>query len=173
MDIIVKKMETEAEIRGKAWVHWSTWHEAFLGLVSPDFLRQLTLARCEKMAFSRTDGLLVAKDGDRVVGFVGYGTREEAPEAGEIFSLYVLSRYQGRGVGRQLMAAALRELAPYRQIVLWVLKKNTRAIRFYEKCGFAATGETMYSERCAATEIRMALERPEGQTAAPAPRFTP
>ena len=73
-------METEDEIRGKAFVHWRSCHEAYPGLVSWDYLDNFTLERAEKMAFSWTDGILVAKDGGRVIGFVGYGDRgEEAP----------------------------------------------------------------------------------------------
>ncbi len=29
----IKRMETEEEIRGKAFVHWKSWHEAYPGLV--------------------------------------------------------------------------------------------------------------------------------------------
>jgi ribosomal protein S18 acetylase RimI-like enzyme len=160
MNINIKKMETDEEIRGKAYVHWRGWHEAYPGLVSQDYLDKLTLERCEKMARSWTDGILIAKDGERVVGFVGYGDRsEEAPDVGEIFALYVLSEYYGSGVGQLLMEAGLEQLKGYPEVCLWVLKGNARAIRFYEKCGFCATGEEMTSPNIAAAEIRMARER--------------
>lgn len=156
MDITIKKVETEDEIRGKAFVHWRSWHEAYPGLISQDYLDNFTLERAEKMAFSWTDNIIVAKDGDCVIGFVGFGDRgEEAPGIGEVFALYVLSEYYGTGVGRILMEAALEQLKVYPQVCLWVLKENPRAIRFYEKCGFGASGEELFSERILATEIRM------------------
>ena len=162
MDIGIKKMETDEEIRGKAFVHWQSWHEAYPGMISRDYLDRFTLERAEKMAFSWTDTLIVAKDGDRVVGFVGYGDRgEEAPGIGEIFALYVLSEYYGTGVARALMEAGLAQLRDYPEVCLWVLKENGRAIRFYEKCGFRPTGEEMVSPNIAAAEIRMTLERAE------------
>ena len=131
MDIIIKKMETEDEIRGKAYVHWQAWHEAYPGLVSQDYLDGLTLEKCEAMAQSWPDRILVAKDNGRVIGFAGYGDRgDEAPEIGEVFSMYVLSEYYGKGVGQILMEAVLKQLKEYRQICLWVLKENKRAIRF-------------------------------------------
>ena len=43
MDIEIKKMETEEETRGKAYVHWRAWHEAYPGLVSQEYLDRLTL----------------------------------------------------------------------------------------------------------------------------------
>ena len=160
MDIQIKKMETDAEIRGKAHVHWRAWHEAYPGLVSEEYLEKLTPEKCEDMARRWTDGNLVAKDGDRVVGFVGYGDRgDEAPGVGEIFALYVLTEYYGTGVGRRLMEAALTKLRDYPEICLWVLKENRRAIRFYEKCGFRSTGEEMFSKTVAAWEVRMVLTR--------------
>ena len=156
MDITIKKMETEEEIRGKAFVHWSAWHEAYPGIVSEEYLEQLTLEKCEEMAGRWTDGILVAKDGDRVIGFVGFGDRGgEAPERGEIFAMYVLSEFYGTGVGRLLMEEALSRLRKYPEICLWVLRENRRAIRFYEKCGFRADGEEMLSPRVKAWEIRM------------------
>ena len=156
MSVTIKRMETEDEIRGKAFVHWRSWHEVYPGLVSRDYLDNFTLERAEKMAFSWTDGILVAKDGERVIGFVGFGNRgEEAPDTGEVFALYVLSEYYGTEVGKALFEAALEQLKGYPRICLWVLKDNPRAIRFYQKCGFAATGEEMLSPRIEATEIRM------------------
>ncbi len=156
MEITIKKIETPEEIKGKAYVHWKVWHEAYPGLVSRDYLNRFTLEKSERMAATWTDGILIAKDGERVVGFVGYGDRgEEAPGTGEIFALYVLSEYYGTGLGRRLMDAGLERLTAYTQVCLWVLKENKRAIRFYEKCGFGADGQEMYSSAIEAAEIRM------------------
>lgn len=160
MPIVIKKPETEDEIRGKAFVHWRASHEAEAGIVSPAWLESLTLEKCEQMAFCRTDDILIAKDGDQVVGFVFYGDRgSEAPGVGEIFALYVLPEYFGTGLGRRLMDAGLSQLADYPKICLWVLADNGRAIRFYEKCGFCPDGEAAISPRCGAKEIRMVLNR--------------
>ncbi len=158
--ITIKKMETDDEIRGKAYVHWQAWHEAYPGMVSQDYLDRFTLEKAEKMAFGWRDHLIVAKAEDRVIGFVGYGDRgEEAPGAGEIFALYILSEYYGTGVGKQLMDAGLEQLKAYPQICLWVLKENKRAIRFYEKCGFRPDGQEMFSKNVEAAEIRMVLRK--------------
>ena len=48
MGIILKKMETDEEIKGKAYVHWKSWHEAYVGIVSQEYLDKLTLEKCEK-----------------------------------------------------------------------------------------------------------------------------
>ena len=160
MSIIIKKMETDEEIRGKAFVHWRSWHEAYPELVSSDYLDRMTLEKCETLAFRWKDNILVAKDNGKVVGFVGYGNRgTEASDTGEIFALYVLSDYYGTGLGLRLMEEGMRRLVQYKRICLWVLKDNRRAIRFYEKCGFAPDGAEMYNETVSAAEIRMVMER--------------
>ena len=158
MDIILKKPETEEEIRGRAFVHWKAWHEAYPGIVSPDYLDRLTLEKCEQVAFSLADGCTVAMDGDRVIGFVSCGGQgRENPDTGEVFAIYVLAEYYGTGVGRMLMDAALEQLKDYRVICVHVLKDNGRAIRFYEKYGFQPDGEEQRIERLGASVVRMVL----------------
>lgn len=160
MNIIIKKMETDDEIKGKAFVHWKSWHEAYPGLVDQEYLDALTLEKCEKIAYSWPNNLIVAKHEGRVIGFIGYGDRgNEAPNTGEIFALYVLSEYYGKGVAQQLMKTGLEQLNNYSQICLWVLKENKRAIRFYQKCGFIPDGQELNSPNIGATEIRMVLAR--------------
>jgi ribosomal protein S18 acetylase RimI-like enzyme len=158
MNIIIKAMETEAEIRGKAYVHWKSWQEAYPGLVSPAYLEKLSLEKCEEIAFRRPENTLVAKDGERVLGFVCYGGGDD-PDTGEIFALYVLAAYYGTGLGRRLMDAGLERLRDCPEVRLWVLQGNARAIRFYEKCGFRPDGAEKELPALSAREIRMRLRR--------------
>lgn len=159
--IEIKRMETDDEIRGKAFVHWTCWHEVYAGVVSAAYLEKLTLEKCEQIAFQWRDSILVAKDAGRVVGFAGYGSDRNVPNAGELFALYVLPEYWGTGVAKQLFNAVSEQLSPFRTVGLWVLKENARAIRFYEKCGFSATGEEQVLPSVGATEIRMKRPNPK------------
>lgn len=162
MDIIVKKMMCDSEIRGKAYVHWKSWHEAYPGLVAQSYLDKLTLEKCEAIAYRWPDNILVAKDGEDVIGFVGFGKYrdDELPDAGEVFSIYILSRYYGQGVGSQLMREALNQLRDYPQTAVWVLKENQRAIRFYQRWGYRFDGreETLMLDS-PVIEARMILKR--------------
>ena len=162
MNIVMKKMESDDEIKGKAYVHWKSWQEAYPGLVDQRYLDSLTLDKCEKTAYRWLDNIIVAKDGDSVVGFVGYGKYrdDELENAGEVFSIYILSEYYGKGVGYRLMKAALSQLTEYPRIAVWVLKNNQRAIRFYERCGYRFDGrEEMLVLGSPVIEARMLLER--------------
>ena len=172
MNIVIKKMETDAEIKGKAYVHWKSWQEAYSGIVDQRYLDSLTLDKCEKIAFRRTDNVIIAKDGDSVIGFVGFGKyRNDELEnaglenaglenAGEVFAIYILSQYYGKGIGYRLMQTALSELADHSKIAVWVLKENTKAIRFYERCGYRFDGREQIIELgCPVVAARMVLER--------------
>ena len=127
----------------------------------------LTLDKCEKIAFRRTDNVIIAKDGDSVIGFVGFGKyRNDELEnaglenAGEVFAIYILSQYYGKGIGYRLMQTALSELADHSKIAVWVLKENTKAIRFYERCGYRFDGREQIIELGSpVVAARMVLER--------------
>ena len=144
-NITIVPAVTDEDIRGKAYVHWRSWHEAYAGIVPDAYLDRLTLEKCEEIALRWRDNVIVAKDAGRVIGFAGYG---DAPSDGaenadgELFALYVLAEYHGRGVGRALTDEALRLLGKRRRVRLEVLADNARAIRFYEKCGFRRSGKS-------------------------------
>ncbi len=161
MEILIKKMETDEEFRGKAYVHWKSWQDAYKGLVDQSFLDKLTLAKCEEIAYKWPENLLVAKDGDRVAGFLGYGKyrSDELQNTGEIYAIYVLEEYYGTGVGRSLMQAGL-DMLDYPQVAVWVLKDNPRAIKFYQKFGFRFDGrEEEITLGTPITEVRMIMNR--------------
>lgn len=162
MEITIKKMETDSEIKEKAFVHWRSWHDAYRGIVDDSYLDKLTLEKCEEMAYRWTENMIVAKDGDRVVGFAGYGASrdDDLDGAGEVFAIYILPDYYGKGVGYRLMKEAVARLEDHRRIAVWVLKENERAIRFYERFGYRFDGrEETVTLGTPATEVRMILER--------------
>ena len=79
---------------------------------------------------------------------------------GEIFALYVLQEYHGKKVGYELMNAAFKKLSNFKNIVVWVLKGNEKAIRFYERYGFHLDGEEKEIILCSPRkEIRMIYKR--------------
>ncbi|HFI0394246.1 TPA: N-acetyltransferase family protein [Streptococcus suis] len=163
--MLIKPMESETEIQGKAYVHWKSWQEAYADLLPQEFLEDVyTLERCQDWAVRYPQNILVALVDERVVGFTCYGasSQEDLQPAGEIYALYVLSDYYGQKIGYQLMQAALEKLQSYKQISLWVLEGNARAIAFYEKVGFRFDGVkktvNLGAER---TEYRMIFKQKE------------
>ncbi|WP_406202785.1 GNAT family N-acetyltransferase [Kitasatospora sp. NBC_01560] len=78
----------------------------------------------------------VVRSGSGVVGFL-CGRRDEAVTLGP---MYLLGEARGRGVGQRLMGEFLA-WAGGAEIRLWVTAYNAGAVRFYERHGFARTGE--------------------------------
>lgn len=162
-DYIIKPLQTEDEINGKAYVHYKSWQETYTGLVSAEYLSKNTLERNQMTAHRFTDNVLVAKIGDKVIGFVSYGAYrgDDLPHHGEVFAIYVLKEYHGTRVGYGLMNAALKMLSDYGKIAVWVLKGNNRAIRFYERYGFRPDGAEQKLADLGenVTELRMIYKR--------------
>lgn len=159
---IIKQMESEEEINGKGYVHYKSWHETYEDLVDSDYMKKITLEKCKQMAHKWSDNILVAKDGQKVIGFVGYGAYhgDSLVDCGEVFAIYVLEEYHGKRVGYELMNAALDKLSDYKRIAVSVLKGNDRAIRFYEKYGFRFDGtEWEIMLGTPNIELRMIYER--------------
>ncbi len=162
MGYVVKPMETAEEMDGKGYVHYKSWQETYRGLMEGSYLEGVTLERCQAMARKWTDNILVAKDGDQVIGFAAYGPcRDEGASAfGEVFAIYVLAEFHRQRVGYELMNAAFEKLKEYKEIVVWVLKGNDKAIKFYERYGFRFDGmekEVMLGGRN--VELRMVYRR--------------
>lgn len=130
-----------------AEVHVRAWQAAYRGLIADEFLDRLRAEdRAATYAFGDPAGprTVVAEAGGTIRGFatVGPCRDEDAAGAGELYALYVdPSRWRG-GTGRLLLAAAtslLRE-AGHEEAVLWVLRGNEGAERFYAAAGWRRDG---------------------------------
>ncbi len=140
--IVIKRMETPAETEGKAQVHYRSWQQTYRGQLSDDYLDNMSCEQCLAIAKRWQDNVIIAKDGERVVGFTVYGQcrDRDMENTGEVLALYLLEEYQKRGIGYRLMQAAMEQLASYPAVALWVLKGNEKAIPFYLRYGFRFDG---------------------------------
>ena len=72
----------------------------------------------------------------------------------EIEAIHSLPESWGTGLGAAMLEFALDETNAEKVAGLWAFEENARARRFYEKHGFAFTGETRISEFDGAVEVR-------------------
>jgi mycothiol synthase len=81
-------------------------------------------------------GLLVATDGDGLLGF--HWTKQHSPDLGEVYVVGIDPTAQGRGLGKLLTLAGLHHLAGkgVREILLYVESDNEPAIAVYSGLGF-------------------------------------
>jgi putative acetyltransferase len=115
------------------------------------------------------DHELVAEIDGRVVGTAAlFANHGRMNHVGEIVHIMVHDEFQGRGIGRQLMAAILDIADNYLGLVrveLLVYPDNESAIRLYENLGFAHEGvKRKYSRRQGrlVDAVMMARIREEG-----------
>ncbi len=132
-----------------------TWADAFGYTVSPEEqaveLDEKRSERYFREAFSE-DTILVAEQNGKLVGYVQFGD-VKIPEvetwAGdqEVHRVYVDTALHGRGIGRELVGAALSHarLAEAKRVFLQVWEKNKNAIGLYESLGFKVIGTTKFT----------------------------
>jgi ribosomal protein S18 acetylase RimI-like enzyme len=91
--------------------------------------------------------LALASTGGAPVGYLILGPADlpvvdPNPRDCEIKRVYLLSRYQGGGVGRELVQRAIDEAKSRgaRRVLLGVYSGNERAIGFYQRLGFVTVG---------------------------------
>ena len=135
------------DAKALARVHLAAWRWAYRGLLPDRYLGRLSedelAARWwRRLATPDTEETIRVLECDgRVAGFVSFGPFGDDPSwlghAGEIYMLYLDPALVGLGFGAKLLARAFDELerCRCRWVVVWVLAKNERARRFYERAG--------------------------------------
>ena len=156
---------------GIATVQVSSWQTSYKGLMPDEAIASRSLERrlanWEKNLSNeeRQSITLVAVIEGKVVGFVTGGKPQNVVEGfdGELYAIYLLQDAQGEGIGRKLMQTLATRMhkAGYKNLILSVLKNNTKSRGFYEKMGGTLVGEGEYqvTEDVTLTTIKYGLER--------------
>ena len=159
---VIKMMETDAEKDGKAFVHYTAWTETYTGLMPEEYLAGRSLERQRQRTYDNPGNTLVAVADGKVVGFACFYPEARdfvsVKPAAEIGALYVLEAWQRRGIGTALMRACISRLPPL-PVALFVLRGNGKAIRFYEKNGFAFTGAQLEQSVTGGTLVELEMVR--------------
>jgi len=105
----------------------------------------MPLSWWEKRVSSPLDCLLGAFEEDELAGIVGlaFEPREKARHKVTLFGMYVTRAHQRKGLGRQLVEAALDEARRHprlKLIQLTVTAGNDAAFALYQRCGFIQYG---------------------------------
>ena len=94
-------------------------------------------------AFRERETLLVAVDGDQVVGLAWFIKTRALDRAMYLQLLLVAETHQSRGLGASLLARGERvaRAAGCRHMIFLVTKTNKRARAFYERHGYEHVGD--------------------------------
>ncbi|MBL1083903.1 N-acetyltransferase [Streptomyces actinomycinicus] len=132
---------SEIRIRG--------WQQAYRGLMPQAYLDGLSVsadAERRRARFTGPDGSvtnLVAEQDGTVLGWAAYGPYRDGDvltDDAELYAVYVDPAHLGCGIGRALLTASVERCAGRPRMLLWVLRENASARRFYERAGFRFDG---------------------------------
>lgn len=132
-----------------AVTHVRSWQKIYRGII-PDFiLDNLSIKAREQLwhnLINQNTNIMVIEENKALVGFASICAARDADldpkKYGEISAIYLHPDVWQRGLGKKLCDAALMQLAKegFLKVIVWVLKENFQARRFYEAIGFMWTG---------------------------------
>jgi ribosomal protein S18 acetylase RimI-like enzyme len=138
-------------------LHAQSWRDNYRDVLSEEYLEKIVFTDRQAVWTSRLNNpltnqlVLVAEIDDHICGFIcAFG--DNHPTFGTIIdNLHVKSGNKGKGVGRQLLAAAASWAATHYKstdLYLEVLESNTKAIGFYESLGAKNIGSSYWHTPC-------------------------
>jgi uridine kinase len=142
---MVIREATLEDARAIATIHVRSWQSAYQGIVPETFLRSLSIdareARWRTILVESASATYVAEERETMLGWASVGKSRDADAAtttGELWAIYVGPEHWHRGAGRALWERGESRLkaSGFHAVVVWVLKDNRRAQRFYEAVGF-------------------------------------
>jgi L-amino acid N-acyltransferase YncA len=131
-------------VRAIAVVHIESWTSSYRGMLPDEFLAGISLERrmegwTRTLAEPRRATWVGTTAEGKVVGFCEAGPNREEPKAyqGEVYAIYLLDEVKRNGLGRALFreSAAWLKQQDLRSMVVWALRCNWGARKFYEALG--------------------------------------
>lgn len=130
-------------------IYEESWKFAYKEIIPKDYLDSIPSGNWAANLDKEGMNTLVLIEDGIFIGTSSYckSRFSDFSNFGEIVSIYLLPQYIGKGYGKYLLAAAVKELEllGFFDIFLWVLEDNFRARRFYEKEGFVFSGKYLYN----------------------------
>lgn len=154
--------EKDFPLLGK--IYAEAWKGANSAFAAPSHRKKQTAEKSAerfKKQFKREKNLrfFLIFRGKEPIGM--YATSVYPDRTGELRKLYLLPAYCGKGYGMEVLLHILWENRELESLFLWVLGANERAFRFFQKCGFAATGdEQEVAPETDLSEYKMVLNGP-------------
>ncbi len=131
--------------------HISCWQSAYKGIVPDEFLKNMS-TEIERRFEKYKKALATVGDSEyycvtyaeRMIGFIiiDKSHDEDKSGVGEIWAIYLIEEFCGKGYGKEMLDFAIKELKRLKpkEIYLWVFEENNRARQFYEKFNFSFDG---------------------------------
>lgn len=145
------------DIEGLAKVHYESWKTTYKGIFSEETFKNRTYEvvlehwrpRLEQKAVD-SQCFLAETDEGEIFAFAECGKERTGKYGidGELYTIYMLEQYQGNGIGKELFAKVVEFLKDngFQSLMVWVLKDNHSAKRFYVKLGGELIAEKLLGD---------------------------
>lgn len=135
------------------------WKIAYKGIIDKEFLETLNYKEKAKRIREKyqEQKSIVYIENNNIKGYCRFGENRDKKEYGEIYALYIKYGERNNGIGKSLSKKAMQILKNkgYKEVVIWCLKENKNARKFYEKIGGKlcnerkiTIGDKQYDEVC-------------------------
>ena len=133
--IIRRAMQNDA--RQIAEIIVEDWKNAYRGIIDDDFLDSMSVEERYQRELQRYQIYKVAEKKKKIMGLTWNEINDSDDSDCEIIALYVKYEERKSGIGRGLFLDSVEEFKSQgkKRMIIWCLKENYEARKFYEKMG--------------------------------------
>ena len=136
---------------GMAKIKVDSWQHTYKNIIEQKYLDSLNYEEQTNKYIDSFDEykntVLVAEDTNnhKIIGYACFSTEPNEFADSELISLYLDPKHTKKGIGTSLFREVTKELKKYNKktMILWCIKENKNAIKFYEKLGGIKTFDKM------------------------------
>jgi len=161
MELTIRR-GSPADIDAIVRIFRACWGESYRNLLNEEVRNAMTEEKAHELwlpslSEQKDRETLIAETASIPIGIARIGADPDAPNRGQLFSLYIHPESAGKGFGKALFTAALERLKErnFNEVSLWVFKGNLNARSLYAKMGFVPTGKERTDVRWQSVEIEM------------------
>ena len=135
---VIIREAREEDVRQIAEILVEDWKTAYRGIIDDDYLDAMDAEQRYLIEIRRYREYAVAAEGREVLGYAWSRPADDDEAADcEIVALYVRYAQRNRGIGRALLRHAMDAFvrAGRKTMIVWCLRENDEARRFYEAMG--------------------------------------
>ena len=127
------------------------WKMAYKGIIDSDYLDSMNVEERYQRELQRYQIYRVAVAGKEILGFTWNEMVDDEASDCEIIAIYIRYNKRQGGIGRSLFqdSVDIFKAAGKKKMIIWCLKENAEARKFYEKMGGALykTGTHQWGNR--------------------------
>lgn len=164
--IINIRFANPSDVEQIAACHVASWQKIYRGHIPDNVLDSLSIKDREQKWYELLNNnvkILVLVRDNKIIGFASLcpsrDKNTDPKKCGEISAIYLHPDFWHQGLGKKLCQAALSELemSGFSEVIVWALKENEQARRFYIALEFTETDHTKsepYNEDIILNEVR-------------------